>query len=401
MLLTENTHLTYCTNIHSGESWNEVFNQLKNYLPEIKNNLSPQSPFGIGLRISGLASKELLTGRHLDEFLNWLFEKEMYVFTMNGFPYGNFHTTRVKDQVHQPDWTSTTRLNYTLELFQILSGLLPEGMDGGISTSPLSYKPWHSEEEKNTVFRLSTQHILQVTEALYKIKMNTGKELHLDIEPEPDGLLENSVDTLSYYSDWLLPLGIDYFKNNLGISSTEAEKIIKDHIQVCYDVCHFAVMYEEPENVLRQFEEAGIRIGKIQISAALKAQLGDNHKEREHKKELFSQLNEPVYLHQVVEKDNKNQLKQYRDLHEALKFIDKPEAKEWRTHFHVPVFMAAYETLESTQEDIIKVLDILKKKKYTNHLEVETYTWEVLPDNLKLDISASIQRELKWVLNQL
>src|ERR1700712_4024696 len=139
---TNSGHLTYCTNIHSGETWADHFQALQLNFPGIKAKLSPDKPMGLGLRLSNVASLDLIKKENLIIFKQWLAENDTYVFTMNGFPYGNFHQTRVKDQVHAPDWTTTDRLNYTLRLFEILIQLLPEGMDGGISTSPLSYRYW-------------------------------------------------------------------------------------------------------------------------------------------------------------------------------------------------------------------------------------------------------------------
>ena len=145
---TEYGHLTYCTNIHPGETWTDHFAHLKEHVPGIKQAISPNQPFGIGLRLSNTASLELRNKENLRGFQQWLNEEDCYVFTMNGFPYGGFHKTIVKDKVHEPDWTTAERVQYTNRLAQILAALLPDGMEGGISTSPLSYRYWHKEENK-------------------------------------------------------------------------------------------------------------------------------------------------------------------------------------------------------------------------------------------------------------
>src|SRR5688572_19311874 len=137
-------HLTYCTNIHAGESWADHFAALKANIPDVKKKLSPDKPFGIGLRLSHLASLDLGKKEALAEFKTWLNASQCYVFVINGFPYGGFHHTKVKDKVHAPDWTTQDRVLYTIQLFKILSAILPEGMSGGVSTAPLSYKYWHN-----------------------------------------------------------------------------------------------------------------------------------------------------------------------------------------------------------------------------------------------------------------
>lgn len=398
MKLNNNYHLTYCTNIHPGESWEAVDQNLKTFIPKIKEAISPEGPLGIGLRLSNQASEELLIDDQLTAFKTWLAEHDCYTFTFNGFPYGGFHRQVVKDEVHQPDWTTPDRLAYTLRLFNILAELLPPGMDGGISTSPLSYKFWHDDQQSTEkTLEKATMHLAKVAEHLHKIRKATGKLLHLDIEPEPDGLLENTQEVVDYYKKWLVPLGTQYLRQQQNFSDEEAAAILKDHIQLCYDVCHFAVVYEKPEEVFTRLKAEGIKIGKIQISAALKSALDEDVEQRREVVQAFRPFVESTYLHQVVERDADGQLAHYPDLPVALEQVKKPKAREWRTHFHVPVFLDSYGRLQSTREDILQVLQYLQKEKVTNHLEVETYTWEVLPKDIQLELSGSIIRELQWV----
>lgn len=390
-------HLTYCTNIHPGESWEEVKESLHTFIPKIKQAVSPEAPFGIGLRLSDKASKEIIKENQLPEFKEWLSAQDCYVFTFNGFPYGGFHGQVVKDKVHQPDWTTEERLDYTLRLFHILTDLLPEGMDGGVSTSPLSYKYWHSGAESiRQVKQKAGRQLARVAAQLYRIREKSGKLLHLDIEPEPDGLIENSRELIDFFQEWLIPEGTAYLQEELGISEQEAETALKDHIQVCYDVCHFAIVYEQPAAVFASLARAGIKVGKIQLSAALKAKWGGGKEEHNAIAEAFAPFVESTYLHQVVEQDRSGQLKHFPDLPEALA-AHNTSAGEWRTHFHVPVFLDSYGQLASTREAILQVLEYVGKEKICNQLEVETYTWEVLPNDIRLELADSIIRELRWV----
>lgn len=390
-------HLTYCTNIHAGESWEEHFGQLREHIPAIKKQVSPAGAFGIGLRLSDKASEALIKEDNLEAFRQWLSDNNCYVFTMNGFPYGGFHRTVVKDKVHAPDWTTAGRMNYTIRLARILSQLLPPEMDGGISTSPLTYRFWHAEEQLPGVFEKSTMHLLQVVDQLIQIKQATGKLIHIDIEPEPDGLLGEGKEFIDWYIRYLLPLGIPYIAKCFGCSEAAAELHIKQHIQLCYDVCHFAVGYEDHAAMIRQLEELGIKTGKIQISAALKATLPGDKEKREATVAAFARFNEPVYLHQVVALQQNGQLKRYADMPDALRDAGNASAKEWRAHFHVPLFMEGYDLLQSTRNDIKEVLSLHREQPFTSHLEIETYTWEVLPENEKLPLTASIIREIEWV----
>ena len=402
-MLTRQGHLTYCTNIHAGESWDDHFAALQQNIPGVKQKISADKPMGIGLRLSHLASVRLQEPEALNAFRAWLREQDCYVFTMNGFPYGGFHHTKVKDHVHAPDWTTPERVTYTIRLFDILKQLLPGGMEGGISTSPLSYKYWHSPAQYPEVFRKTTENILEVILHLIRIRQATGQLLHLDLEPEPDGLLESGPEFFEWYEQHLLPLGLTYLQAHAGMNAATAEAAIRDHMQLCYDVCHFAVGYEDHAAVVRQLREKKIKTGKIQISAALKAELPADQQQRAAVLQAFRQFNESTYLHQVVAREPDGSLKRYPDLPEALAAADQTSAREWRSHFHVPLFIQDYGLLRSTQQDIQTVLALQSTTPFTHHLEVETYTWEVLPDALKLPLPESIVREMEWVkdfLNQ-
>jgi len=378
-------HLTFCTNIYAGENWEAHFAVLKASFPILKAKLSPDSNMGIGLRLSNLASIEILENNHLALFKQWLEDEGGYVFTMNGFPYGGFHHTRVKDQVHAPDWTTNDRVDYTLRLAEILSQLLPDDMDGGISTSPLSYKPWFTDAEAREIATIkATANILKVAEGLHQIQEQTGKVIHLDIEPEPDGFLESGPEFIDWYENVLLSAGND-------------EKLIKNHIRLCYDVCHFAIGYEPHTTIINELNDKGIKIGKIQISAALKAKLPESIADSTVVLDQLSRFDEPTYLHQVIARKNDGSLIRYPDLADALSEGEDLKIDELRAHFHVPIFVEDMGLIQSTQSDITEVLNLQKNNPFTAHLEVETYTWDVLPTDLKAPLNDSIIRELAWV----
>ncbi len=396
---TDNIHLTYCTNIHPGEDWNEVFANLKQYLPVLKSRLSPQKPFGVGLRLANIAANELLKGDNLSQFQSWLTSQDLYVFTLNGFPYGGFHHQVVKDKVYAPDWSKSVRLNYTLNLTKILAALLPQGMEGGISTLPLSYKPWWKSDRtaESHLFQSSCLNFASLTAELVKIYHQTGKLIHLDIEPEPDGLIENTSEVIDFFTNWLLPIGGAHLAQLLNISTELAEAQLLEHIRICYDTCHFAVEYEDPATVFARFHDSSIKIGKIQLSAAIQVVLPTD---RSVLLERLRPFAESTYLHQVIERHFDGSLHHYSDLVTALPYLKQSKAKEWRTHFHVPIFIRDYQVLQSTQDDIVAVLKLLQENPLCQHLEIETYTWDVLPQEMKIDLLASIQREYEWVLQK-
>jgi len=253
----------------------------------------------------------------------------------------------------------------------LFAQLLLCGLTGcGISTSPLSYRFWLKTSEKlKETTETATKNIILVVEALIDLEATTGKILHLDIEPEPDGILENSQEFIDWYNNYLIPIGVEQLKRK-GFSSEKAIDAIKKHIQLCYDVCHFAVGFEAPQTVIHKLEKDGLKVGKIQISSALKVDFSSN---AEEKLKVIAQYNEPTYLHQVVAQRKDGSLLKFPDLTEAITNFDDT-IRSWRVHFHVPLFLENYGVLSSTQSDIVDTINVHKNKPFTTHLEIETYT---------------------------
>jgi hypothetical protein len=232
----------------------------------------------------------------------------------------------------------------------------------------------------------------QIALKLHQLEGETGSYLHLDIEPEPDGMLENTKEVVSFFNDYLFQRGTRKLKNEFGIPYSQAEGILRRHINVCYDICHFALVYENSHQVFDTLSGEGIRIGKIQVSAALKADL-----KRATLPEVLRALepfDEAVYLHQVRLRRN-GKITAFKDLGDYLQTKDPFD--ELRSHFHVPIFTSEFGSLKSTQDEVLKVLHHLKHNPVCKHLEVETYTWDVLPGGLKEELDTSITRELKWL----
>lgn len=402
-MLTPFGHLTYCTNIHGGETWPDHFAALKASFPLIKEQVAPSQSLGIGLRLSDRASRNLKDPATLATFKNWLSSQDAYVFTMNGFPFGAFHDDVVKANVHAPDWTADARVAYTLRMFDILADLIPEGMDGGISTSPLAYRHWYTATvgQWEAMRKQATQHIVHIAEHLIVVQRDQGKCLHLDIEPEPDGVLESGPEFMAWFEEELIPEGKKNLVKHLGLTEAEAEQALKRHIRICYDVCHFALGYEDHAAVIAELGQRGIQIGKIQISAAVGAAMPPDDTGRQAIGNAFMAFDEPTYLHQVLARRHDGSVLRFRDLPEAKVCLNDSQVAEWRAHFHVPVFFEDLGLLKSTQADISRVLELQRGRSLTQHLEVETYTWGVLPKSLQLPLAGSISRELTWVLEKL
>ena len=162
---------------------------------------------------------------------------------------------------------------------------------------------------------------------------------------------------------------------------------------VCFDVCHSAVEFEDPTQTMQQLRASRIAIPKIQLSSALRVP-----RMQASLLPTLQGFDDAVYLHQVVVQQADG-LQRHLDLPQAMAAFQAGEAEgEWRVHCHVPVFLADAGSISTTQAQLLQTLAACKAEGYSSHLEVETYTWDVLPAELKTDGKAqAIARELQFV----
>ncbi len=404
MKLPGGYHLTYCTNIHPGETWEEVRSNVVRFLPLVRAGLDAEAPFGIGLRLSALAAEALADPEVLRRFQDYLAEQRAYVFTINGFPYGPFHGTRVKEDVYLPDWLDEERLAYTNRLAHLMAALLPDepGLEGSVSTVPGAFKERvHGPEDERRMATLLLRHAAE----LHALRLQTGKTITLALEPEPCCHIETVAEAVAFFRDHLFSgPALAALAAQLGVPEAEALAIARRHIGLCYDACHMAVEFENTAQALGQLRAAGIRICKFQISSALKLQFqrGDGRP-----RALLSPFAESTYLHQTVALTRAGVVR-FTDLPEAMADDDrlaraKPgEPVEWRVHFHVPIFLEEMRNFQTTQDSLVELLDYLRKDPVCPYLEVETYTWDVLPAEYRSqDLPSAIRRELAWVRDRM
>lgn len=399
-------HLTYCTNVHPGESWDQIFANLKTYLLEVRDRLSPGKRFAAGIWLPERSINTLSEPGRLESFLEFLKSEDLYLSGVNAFPYGNFHAPPVKQSVYLPDWTNRRRLNYSNRVATVLSRILVDTglQEGNLSTVPGAFKPSITETEQ---VETMARHFLDHAAHLHEIHQQTGRIVSLAIEPEPYCFLETTDEVIDFFQQHLMtPSGLQYFSDRTGVEKSDAEKLILRHVGVCFDVCHLAVQFEDPVESIETLQRSGIQIFRIQLSSAvdieIKGELQDNLAR-------LSKFNEEVYLHQVVERDLSEPEpapRRFPDLPEALESLknEGPDLRprQWRIHFHLPLFLPGTADFGTTQSEVVRILQWLVKNGGCTNLEVETYTWDVLPSELQTgDRVSDIARELNWVGAQL
>ena len=424
--MNKNIHVTYCTNIHTSNNWEECCKNIKHYSVEIAKKIKQnfkyslnENYFPLGLRFSGKEVEEIQNSPFKFEFLKNLLESHnLFPSVLNAFPYGDFHRAPVKENVHQPDWFNYERVKYTINMANLLVNFVKDKNyqdNYGISTNPIGYKYTYDRirEYKNFHFwhqlvQKSVYHFIEVVKYFIEIEKKTNVNLHLDIEPEPDGIIETSEEMILFFNEYLLLTGVNLLSYSLGISTQKAEMYIRRHINICYDICHCAVLFENSFHNLQKYGREGIKIGRIQVSSALSVLFDQNRNQNLEKLKLLKEFSKSIYLHQISENNNTSSfIKQHRDLEGTLETIlpykiAELSNSEWRIHFHVPIFLSHYGLLNSTQNEILNTLKYLKKNPdITSVLEIETYTWRVLPVALKIDLTASIIREYQWLIENL
>lgn len=375
-------HAAYCTNVHGGEDLETIVGQLDRYALPVREHLGSDL-LGLGLWLSAPVARELADDPGLvDRLRGALSARGLEVVTLNGFPYRGFQEPVVKHRVYSPDWTDSRRLDYTLDLAAILARLLPDDIEGGsISTLPLGWRdPWTDEMHAFALGQLD-----RLATGLHALRERTGRSVRVGFEPEPGCVVETTEQAVDRLAE------LDH-----------------DVLGVCLDLCHLAVQFEDADASVAALTRAAIPVVKAQVSAALHAE----HPHDPATRAVLERFDEERFLHQVRERRAAGGLRSRDDLGDALRGSGALTAVEdaddpWRVHFHVPVGSAPEPPLAATTADLRRSLEVLVggASPVTTHLEVETYTWTVLPERARpgddAALAHSIAGELAWLRDTL
>ncbi|MFI9833805.1 metabolite traffic protein EboE [Streptomyces sp. NPDC051913] len=347
-------HLAYCTNVHPAETLDGVLAQLRDHCEPVRRSLG-RDRLGIGLWLAKGAAHTLTTDpvalRNLRAELD---RRGLEVVTLNGFPYDGFGAEEVKYRVYTPDWTDPERLAHTTDLARLLTALLPDDVtEGTVSTLPLAWRTDFDEHAAATAGAALTT----LSGQLDALEELTGKSIRVALEPEPGCTVETTADAIG-------PL----------------TALPGDRIGVCVDTCHLATSFEDPATALTALDTAGVGIPKAQLSAALHAE----EPGRPEVRAALAAFDEPRFLHQTRTR-TPGGLRGTDDLGEALATDALPDTAPWRAHFHVPLHAPPAPPLTSTLPVLQEALALLVGgvEPRTRHLEVETYTWQALPPELR------------------
>jgi hypothetical protein len=389
-------HLTYSTLVHPADTWEDMWTSLTTYVPQVKARVSPHAPFGVCLRLAA-RSVETLTAdpearRRLAEFLA---EQDLYVFTVNAFVHGGFKGQTVKERVYEPDWQTEDRVRYTMAVADILAEIAPDDVDPSIQTPPMGFKPKVTGPE---VVAQYTRNVMRVVAHLVELERRTGKTVTLAIEPEPACFVETTDEAIAYFHDHLYAgRAVRQLAEIAHLPISEANAMLRRHLGLVYDVGHQAVEYEDPAEALRKLVDAGIPVFKLQLATALR--IPDVTQDDVDRLKGFTGT---IYLTQTHERRD-GHIRRFLNMEDAFAAWDAdPGPREWRIHFHVPIFLESLGEVQTTRPSTAEALAEHRAAPLSRHVEIETYTWDVLPDEYKTgDIVEYVSREIEWARAEL
>jgi hypothetical protein len=364
--------LAYCLNAHAGETLEDVEAALES-AARVRERLG-LATLGVGLWLTAnIARAGAADDALLARIRGWLDERALLAFTANAFPIGGFHAPRVKAEVYRPSWLEHGRARYTSDVARCLARLLPEGEDEAtISTVPVA---WRGHVHEAAAARRSVEFVLVALRDLARIRSESGKRLRLAFEPEPGCVVETTDEAIALHAE-------------IGAACGAEAHLARDHVALCFDCCHQAVMGEDLPRSLARLRTAGAPVAKMHLSSAVAGAVAD-----------LAPLAEPRWLHQVVCDDGRR-----ADDLETVARDPAWQAARARCHFHVPIYAERLASgLATTRGALAAAIDVaLDGPGPAPDLEVETYTWSVLPEGERpAGIVEGIALEMEWALARL
>jgi hypothetical protein len=391
-------HLTYSTLVHPGDTWEEMWASLTHYVPKVKARVCPDKPFGVSLRISNSSAETLINSpEERNKLKTFLADNDLYLYTVNAFVFGPFKNQIVKEKVYEPDWRTEERLRYSMNVADILAEVGAPFVNPSIQSPPLGFKPRVTDA---SVVEAYAHNVRRMAAHLHRIRERTGRTITLALEPEPYCYLETTAETVEFFTKVLRSeQSLQALGQDLGLSAEEAKVVLRRHIGTVYDICHQAVEFEDSSASLQSLVDNDVPVFKLQEAAAM--QMPDVTAETV---EALRKWSDSVYLTQTIERRN-GKLTRFLTLEDAFAAFEKDPTghREWRTHYHVPVFLESLgDHFKTTRFAIAEALAFHKANPLSSQLEIETYTWDVLPAHLKTgDIVDYVTLELEWVQSQL
>ena len=406
--------LGYCSNLHAGESVRAIRAGLEEFTLPLKQRLGVTGAFGVGLYLPAPAARHLASEEGSEDLAEWIAfcgGEGIDPFTFNAFPYGDFQQDGLKEAVYEPLWSEIERGQYTFCVAQVAQALqagLPFSDPRShisISTHPGAHV---SQVDGTAGLHACSRGLAAAVLSLVQTQREDAPPVVLSVEAEPWAIAGDSL-ALAEYLVVVAVRAAALLRDQGQVASNEAERLVAQHLGTCLDACHSAVEFETVEAALRLAASQG-PLGKLQYSSALRLRQPAAHAPGQA---ALLGLDEARFLHQVNGRPKRvgQALLRAEDLPALRTALQDPAqapawqaCDEWRCHFHVPVDMPHFEGLETTRDYADKILLGLLAAPETwrtqeLHVEIETYTWSVLPGVQEGSVLDGMQAEYEHVLD--
>jgi len=405
--------LGYCMNLHAAQTLSGLLQGMRAITLPLRTRLEGSGPFGVGLYLPAALARRLAQPSRAREWgvlRAFLAEHGLDAFTLNAFPYGGFQSEGLKAGVFEPTWLDVKRVAFTLAAAKVAVRLGEGERAGAISIS--THTGMHAsrvrgEEDLDGCAR----NLARCAAALAMLEEESGRRIVLSLEAEPRASCNDTAE-LATFRARLLERGTEVLARERGVAAGRAQGWIERHVGTCLDTCHAAVEFEPPQAALENATASGAPLGKLQFTSALALEAPESNAEARRR---FLALDEPRFLHQVSGRTPRG-LVRAGDLPELARALERDpsgpwsDCDEWRCHFHVPVDLEHLgpRGLGTTRAyaDQVLALALAQPERWGSdelHVEIETYTWDVLPREARGagELVDGLEREYRHVIAQL
>lgn len=386
--------VAYATNVHPGEGLSEVLRSLEDTTVAVNRRVFGPGPSGLELRVGIALARELSRPEAFERLRGFLADEGLVLFSVNAFPLLDFHARRVKEKAYRPSWAEPGRCRWTKAIARIFAGLLPEGVEGTLSTLAGALRS--GREAPDRLERIAAGYVDALGE-LARIEAETGKTIVLAVEPEPGTTFETAREVVRFFESALSSEAVRAWRP-AGLSRSECERRLRRFFTVNFDACHFSVLFEDLRESFRELRAAGLRVSKVHVTSALSL-------EAPHRSPAgysrFRGMREPRYAHQFAGRDRLGRVT-WRGadldlLPPRLLPTMHPEVVELRCHYHVPLYRKDWGGLGTTREETRELVRAAAREGTCRQFVVETYTWPLLEGEVSR-LADRIARELRWLL---
>jgi len=382
--------LCYCLNLHPAEDLAGVRRGVEEITLALASRLGVRDGFGLGSWLAAAVAMPLGAGEGLEDYAGFVRDRGLDPFTYNAFPFGGFHRPGLKAGVFRPTWAETERVVYTASVARVAARAWERAGRRSSHVSISTHSGMHGADASDRAALLRcADNFARTAGLLARLERETGCRIVLGIEAEPRASAGTTAE-VARLLELVRERAAAVLPAEQAVERARATDVVRRHLGTCLDACHAAVEFEHPQDAYLSATHAGAPLAKLQFASALELSAP---RENDVARERFFALDEPVYLHQVTGRLPDGALVRAGDLPEVQAAYAAGDARwraaaPWRCHFHVPVDLGSVGrergglgTTRAHADELLAVA-LADPERWGGdelHLEIETYTWDILP----------------------